>query len=161
MAREARSGLKQHEALQWHLLEKRRRQAHPEAPTKQTATSDELGAPQPPAPTRQWSAPGWEPGADGSRGCGYADAPARPLAGRARTHDAPSSGHPFPQNETRTAPPPRQTTRGCLAQAGGAPAWGRSRRSVLLLHTRHEARPELACWAVWLRDESEEQGRWA
>src|SRR5260221_9017573 len=94
-------GLKPRTALQWHLLEQRRRQAHPEAPPKQTATSDELVAPQPPAPTPPWSAPGWEPGADGSRGCGYADGRARRLWERA-THDGPRSCPPFPQNETRT-----------------------------------------------------------
>src|SRR5207245_11252609 len=137
MACGARSGLKPPNPLQWHLLEQRRRQAHPEAPTKQTATSDELVAPQPPAPTPQWSAPGWEPGADGSRGCGYADGRARRLWERA-THDGPRSCPPFPQNETRTALPPRQTTRGSLAQTGVSRAWDRSPHSAPHRHTRHE-----------------------
>src|SRR6266851_723502 len=123
--------------LQWHLLEQRRRQVHPEAPTKQTATSDELVAPQPPAPTPQWSAPEWKPGADGSHGCGYADGRARRRWERA-THDGPRSCPPFPQNETRTALPPRQTTRGSLAQTEVSRAWDRSPHSAPHRHTRHE-----------------------
>src|SRR6266581_3408901 len=122
MASTARWGLKLEFPLQWHLLEQRRRQAHPEAPTKQTAASDELVAPQPPAPTPPWSVPGWVPDADGSPGCGYADGRARRLWGRA-THDAPRNSPPFPQSATRTALPARQTTRGYLAQTGASHAW--------------------------------------
>src|SRR5260370_8109470 len=136
-APEARRGLKPQRSLQWHLLEQRRRQAHPEAPTKQTATSDELVAPQPPAPTPPWSAPGWEPGADGSRGCGYADGRARRLWERA-THDGPRSCPLFPQNQTRTALPPSQTPTGALAQTGVSRAWDRSPHSAPPRHTRHE-----------------------
>src|SRR6266699_1358160 len=137
MAWEARLGLKPNATLQWHLSEERRRQAHPEAPTKQAARSGELVAPQPPAPTPPWSAPGWEPGADGSHGCGSADGRARRLSCRA-THDAPRNYPPFPQSETRTALPPRQTTRGYLAQTRANHAWDRSPHSVPHRHTQRE-----------------------
>src|SRR5258708_24079754 len=134
MAWEARSGWKLLYTLQWHLLEQRWRQAHPEAPTKQTATSDELGAPPLPAPTLPWSAPGSEPAADCSCGCGSCDAPARPLWGRA-ANDAPRSGPLCPQSETRTARPARQTTVGYLAPTGASRAWDRSPHSVPPRHT--------------------------
>src|SRR5437867_2094017 len=78
----------------------------PASPKKTEATRGELAEPEPPAPTRRWSARGWEPAAACSCGCGSADAPARRLWGRA-THDEPSGGHPFRQSETRTAWPAR------------------------------------------------------
>src|SRR5258708_14598370 len=110
MAQSPKEGLKPQHTLQWHLLEQRGRQAHPEAPTKQTATSDGLVAPQPPAPTPPWSASGWEPGADGSGGCGYADGRARRLWERATQH-GPRSYPLFLHNETRTAVPPTHASR--------------------------------------------------
>src|SRR5260370_28011029 len=137
MALSPNEGLKRDDTLQWHFSKKRRKPAHPEASTNQTATSDELVAPQPPAPTPPWSVPGWVPDAYGSHGCGYVDGRARRLWGRA-THDAPRNYPPFPQSETRTALPPRQTTRGHLAPTGASHAWDRSPHSVPHRHTQRE-----------------------
>src|SRR5216683_4498596 len=75
-------------ALQWHFSKRRRKPAHLEAPKKSAATLDELAEPPPSAPIPPESVPGWEQDAACSCGCGYADAPARPLWERA-THDEP------------------------------------------------------------------------
>src|SRR5438046_1739591 len=85
-------------------------------PKKTTVTVDELVTRQPHAPTRRWSARGWEPDAGCSCGCGSGDGHARRLEGPA-THDEPRRSPACRQSETRTALPPRQTMRQCRAPA--------------------------------------------
>src|SRR3989440_4414284 len=112
-------------------------EAQQEAPNQTVATADGLATSQPLALRWQWSALASGPDAGCSRGCGYADAPARLHEGRA-THDGPRSCPLVPQSETRTASPTRQTTLGYLAQAGVSRACGRSPHSAPARHTQRE-----------------------
>src|SRR5258708_1479903 len=69
---------------------RRRREVKPTLPPQKqpAATSNELAKLRLPAPTRQWSTPGWVPDVDCSCGYGSVDGRARLLWGRA-THDKP------------------------------------------------------------------------
>src|SRR6266487_5962342 len=63
-----------------------------------------------------------------------------------------------PQNEMRAVLPTRQTTLGYQAQEREDPAWGRSRRSVLLIHIQREVRHESAWETFWRRRQQDESG---
>src|SRR5947208_295745 len=144
MAGAARSGLKPQNTRLRRLFFEWGRRPRPPARTSQTATSHEPVAPQTPEMTPPGYAGVRVTHTDSSHGCGSSDGRARRLWGCA-THHEPRNSPPFPQSETRTAVPARQTTRGYLAQAGVRRASGRSLRSVPLAHTRREVRHELAC----------------
>src|SRR2546430_15542965 len=84
-------------------------EAQQETPNQTVATADGLATSQPLALRRQWSALASGPDAGGSRGCGYADAPARLHEGRA-TPDGPRSCPLAPQSAMWTGSPSQQTT---------------------------------------------------
>src|SRR5437667_6885303 len=128
MAWGALSGLKLAHSTTVALVGAKEEASPPSSPTKQAAMSGELVEPQPPAPTRQSSARGWEPDEACSCGCGSGDGRARRLEGPA-THDGPRSGPPCRQSERRTVWPTRQTTREYRVQARASHPWGRARRS--------------------------------
>src|SRR6266567_7274769 len=117
------------------LVEEEEEASPPGSPSKQAATSSELAKSPRPAPARQWSGRGSGQDAGCSCGCADVDVRARRLWERA-THDEPSSGPPFPQSETRTALPTRQTTVGSPAQRRADRAWDRGSRRVPPSHTR-------------------------